>query len=327
VSGALLSGTIVSGQVSPSGITGKITDPDSSAVEGALVQATNKATGVIYKTTSSAAGVYTVSPLAAGEYELSVPTIGFTLDRFERKDISIQPGQTVRLDVQLSWSFNLGTPGDDLSGFIRNLHQGLSGPAPRTPDGKPDLTGVWLGNDDPNPEQPSPQPWAAAIGKARIENGNRDHPSGFCLPGGAFLSGPFLIRFVQTPTLLVQLFENPPGGRQVYLDGRLHPKDRDPSWMGHSTGKWDGDTLVVDTVGFNDKNWLDVYPQTEKLHVIERYRRTDLAHLEVEITVEDPGSLTKPWRIRSTWNLTPGEEIEEYICSENNKDVQHLTTK
>jgi len=119
----------------------------------------------------------------------------------------------------------------------------------------------------------------------------------------------------------------PPHLRQLVLDGRKHLKDRDPSWLGHSTGTWDGDTLVIDSVGFNDKSWLAVYPQTEMLHVVERYRRTDLGHLDVDVTVEDAGSLTKPWHIHSTWNLAPGEEIEEYICNENNKDVQHLTAK
>src|SRR5262249_34584245 len=160
------------------------------------------------------------------------------------------------LDIKLNWSFNLGTPGDDTSAFIRNLYKDISGPAPRTPEGKPDLSGMWLSNDDPNPEMPSPQPWAEAIGKKRRDDFGRDSPSGFCLPDFQFPAGPFLVRHVQTPTLLLQVVAEPPHLRQVFLDGRPHPKDRDPTWLGHSTASWDGDTLVVDTVGFNDKSWL-----------------------------------------------------------------------
>src|SRR5262249_23222309 len=163
-----------------------------------------------------------------------------------------------------------------------------------------DLTGMWLANDDLNPEAPSPQPWAAEIGKKRMEDGGRDHPSGFCLPTFQFPVGPFLLRHVQTPSLLVQVIDGPPHLRQIFLDGRRHAKDADPSWLGHSIGAWDGDTLVVDTVGYNDKSWLLLLPQTEKLHVVERYHRPDLAHLEVETIVEDPGSLTKPWHIHAT---------------------------
>jgi hypothetical protein len=97
--------------------------------------------------------------------------------------------------------------------------------------------------------------------------------------------------------------------------------------MGHSIGHWEGDLLVIDTVGMNDKSWLNNYPHTEQLHLIEHYRRTDFAHLQVDITIDDPGAFTKPWTIHTVWNLAPGEEIGEYVCSENNRDVQHLSAK
>jgi hypothetical protein len=135
-----------------------------------------------------------------------------------------------------------------------------------------------------------------------------------------------LAKFVQTPTEIVVLFEgSPPGFRQIFLDGRGHPKDLAPTWMGHSTGKWEGDTLVVDTVGFNDRAWIDFNrtPQTEKLHITERYRRLDRGHLDMVITIDDPGAYSRPWKMHRILTLATGEEIQEYICNENNV-TQHL---
>ena len=112
-----------------------------------------------------------------------------------------------------------------------------------------------------------------------------------------------------------------PGVRQVFLDGRAHPADPSPTWLGHSIGTWDHDTLVVDSIGFNDKGWLDVNgrPQTERLHIIERYHRRELGHLDVEITIDDPGAYTRSWKIRRSLQLAPNEEIQEYICNENHR--------
>ena len=308
-------------------ISGLITDPDGVAVPNIPVRAKNSQTGSTQNTSSSASGAYTFAQLAPGTYELAVPAVGFTLDRFERKDLLVLAGQTLRADIKMPWGPNLGTPGDDPSLFLRNKFAGLSGPAPRTADGKPDLSGVWNSNDDPHPEEPSMLPWVAELSKKWLENNFRDSPSGFCLPGGPLITGPLLYRIVQTPTLFLTLSEDVVAVRQVFLDGRGHPKDLNPTWMGHSIGRWEGDTLVVDTVGMNDKSWLNIYPHTEQLHLIERYRRTDFAHLQVEITIEDPGAFTKPWTIHSVWNLAPGEEIGEYICSENNRDAPHLSVK
>jgi hypothetical protein len=140
---------------------------------------------------------------------------------------------------------------------------------------------------------------------------------------------PFPWKTVQTPGLLVILFEgNIHTYRQIFIDGREHPKDLDPTWYGHSIGKWDGDSLVVDTVGFNDKFWFDFagHPHTEQLHVIERFRRRDLGNLDMDIAIEDPGAYTEPWKIKRTSVLMKGE-ISEYICNENNQDVEHLVGK
>jgi hypothetical protein len=135
-----------------------------------------------------------------------------------------------------------------------------------------------------------------------------------------------LAKFIQTPALVVVLVEyNVPGVRQIFLDGRPHPSNLQPSWQGHSIGRWENDTLVVDTIGFNDKGWIDgSRPQTEQLHVIERFRRIDLGHMELEITIDDPGAYTKPWKMRRRLQLAPGEEIMEYVCNENNKTEHYV---
>jgi hypothetical protein len=127
---------------------------------------------------------------------------------------------------------------------------------------------------------------------------------------------------VQTPTFVVELFEQDPHYRQIFVDGRAHPADLDPTWMGHSIGRWEKDTFVVDTVGFNDKSWIIFgtgLPHTEMLHMMERYRRPDLGHLMVDLTLDDPGTFSKPIVRHMTWLLAPGEEILEYVCTENNK--------
>jgi hypothetical protein len=129
---------------------------------------------------------------------------------------------------------------------------------------------------------------------------------------------------------MVQLFEQEPHYRQIFLDGREHPKDLDPTWMGHAVGRWEKDTLVVDTVGFNDKSWILFgagLPHTERLHMVETYRRPDLAHLTIDLTLEDPGTFTKPIEHHMTWQLAPGEEILEYICNENNKFQENAGLK
>jgi carboxypeptidase family protein len=309
-------------------ISGTVANPDGGAVAGALVQAQHTTSGVIYKSESSRTGTYAISELPVGTYELLVPAIGFTFDRYVKKGLLVQAGQTLRADVRLEWPINLGTVGDDTFLTIRNRYVGLTGPTPRTADGKPDFSGMWNGSADLGSEESAALPWAAEIKKQRLENHLKDLPTSICLPGEIFPSSPSLYRFVQTPSLLVQLTEDEPSHRLVFLDGRPHPKDPDPSWKGHSIGKWEGETLVVDTVGLNDKSWLpDTLPHTEMLHVIERYRRPDLAHLNIDITVEDPGALTKPWQLHTIWTLAPGEELIEYVCAENNQYKDHASGK
>jgi hypothetical protein len=195
------------------------------------------------------------------------------------------------------------------------------GPTPRTSDGKPNLSGVWDSPDFGSVGGPLPlQPWAQKLADERKKNGEIDDPEAKCLPGGVPRISPYPMKIVQTPDLIVMLFEgNVHSYRQFFIDGRPHDKTLDPSFMGDSIAHWEGDTLVVDTVNFNDRTWLSsgsAAPHTDKLHVIERYRRPDLGHIEVEITLEDPGALTKPHTFKRLHTLDTGWEIHEYVCND-----------
>jgi hypothetical protein len=238
----------------------------------------------------------------------------------------------VRLDIHLT-DYQLGTLGDGREFRIDLLspHATPAGSAPRTPDGKPDFTGVWYAQRTVDPGKPEPLPWAQKLLQERAANNSKDAPGAHCLTRGITAAGAlFPYEIVQTPARLVMIFEDDiPSHRTVYLDGRQHPRDPNPNWMGHSVGHWEGDTLVVDTVGFNDKSWIDPqgHPHTEKMHVTERIRRPDLGHLEIEFTIEDPGAYAKPWIIKKVADLDPDDEIGEYVCTEGERDVVHMVGK
>ncbi len=216
-------------------------------------------------------------------------------------------------------------------------------PAPRLPDGTPDLGGVWVGGG-PGPDirrgdkpgeglMPGEEivllPWAKELMDGRMA---QDDPEANCLPTGIPRIAPFPWRIVQIPaygkaTHLFFLIEgNIHSYRQIFMDGREHPEDLDPTWYGHSIGRWEGDTLVIDTVGFNDRFWFDYqgHTHTEQLHTIERYTRTNVGTLENEITIIDPGAYEKPFTVKFYAVLRPGWELQEYICNENNLDVEHI---
>jgi hypothetical protein len=209
----------------------------------------------------------------------------------------------------------------------------LSAPAPRTPDGKPDFSGIWeqlhardsgyylKGIDFPW------QPLGKALFEERKANNQKDNPEGLCLPRGLPKADAFDIhKIVQTPGLIVILYEYGTTFRQIFADGRQLPKDPNPTWMGYSVGHWEGDTLVVESTGFNGKAWLSFegVPITGALHLTERMRRRDFGHMDVQLTIDDPKAYTKSWTTELHPELIPDTELIEFICNENERDARHL---
>ena len=230
----------------------------------------------------------------------------------------------------------------------------LSAPAPRTADGKPDFSGIWLNDTRRAPGSPPPggvlplagsvgwvdfgvglpgglpyQPWAAEAVKQRKADNGKDDPPSHCLPLGVprLLVDPEYRKIVQIPGLLVILNERDAGYRQIFTDGRPLPEDPQPSWKGYSTGKWEGDTLVVQTNGFRDGMWLDRSgsPITDAARLTERFRRPDYGTLEIEVTMNDPKAYTKPWMVTIPLRLMADTEMIEEVC-DNEKDARHAVT-
>jgi hypothetical protein len=204
----------------------------------------------------------------------------------------------------------------------------LTAPVPKTLDGKPDLSGLWtLRQSSGGISQLKPgeiKPWAQALFNQREEDLFRDSPGIQCLPSG-FVGG--LAKIVQTPGLIVMLGEDLTY-RQIFLDGRELPKDLNPAWMGYSVGHWDGDTLVVESTGYNDRTWIEGgYPHTENLRITERFRRRDFGHLDVDVTRSDPAIYEKSWTMKVEGDITADTELVEYVCAENEKDHSHLVGK
>ena len=219
----------------------------------------------------------------------------------------------------------------------------LAAPPPRAADGKPDLSGVWQADGQTyffdlaaglKPEEVVPLPWARALQQQREDNLHADDPLARCLPHGVpriNANGLFPIKIVQTPSLVVILYEQLNLFRQVFLDGRTWSDDLNPTWLGYSTGRWEGDTLVVDTRGFNGKTWLDTQKgraASEALHVVERFRRTKVGDLEVVVTIDDPKTYAKPWTTTAQhFTLQPATDLLEFICNENERDQPHMIGK
>jgi hypothetical protein len=213
----------------------------------------------------------------------------------------------------------------------------LNAPAPRAPDGKPDLSGLWTLNAGPGHVSNSlgtlragdVQPWAQKVYEERLGNLGRDDPWTIsCLPEGPrslIKGGGGPARIVQTPREVVILYDDLTY-RQIFLDGRPLPKDPSPAWMGYSIGHWDGDTLVVESNGFNDRSWLDMggHPHTEALRTAERFHRTSFGHMDVAVTFDDPKAYAKPWTISFGGSIAADTEMLEYVCNEDEKDRSHL---
>jgi hypothetical protein len=227
----------------------------------------------------------------------------------------------------------------------------LSARAPRTREGKPDLSGVWRPEPDPNgvpdpfapevlpryflniavdlkPEDVPFQPWAAALFKERGARQGADDPISRCEPTGvpAIDTVPVPFKIIQMPRLIVILYEGDTTFRQVFMDGRRLPQDPQPTFMGYSLGRWEGDTLVVDTTGINERSWLDRFghPHSDALHVIERFRRRDVGQMDIQITIDDPKAYTRPLTYTQKQILLPDTDLFEYFCTENEKDTAHF---
>ena len=209
----------------------------------------------------------------------------------------------------------------------------LSAPVPRTADGKPDLSGIWRGPGnspyirniavDLKPNET--QPWAQQVFQQHVFNLGADSPRAHCLPDPppfSHLAG--LSRIVQTPALTV-IINEAGTTRTIHTDGRGLPEDPNPAWLGYSVGRWEGDTLVVNTNGFNDRTWLDFagHPHSEALRTIERFHRRDFGHMDVEMTLEDPKTFARPITFKAAKTLEPDTDILERIC-EYEKPAEHL---
>jgi hypothetical protein len=211
----------------------------------------------------------------------------------------------------------------------------LTAPAPRTADGKADLSGLWNTEDntyvvditaDLKPGEV--RPWAQEIYKRRVEALDRDTPAAKCLPGGPAEILGAQYRIMQAPNVVAILYGSG-AYREIFTDGRELPKDPNPTWWGYSVGHWDGDTLVVESLGFNDRSWLDFagHPHTEELRVTERFHRRDFGHMQLQVTLDDPKTFTKPITIALGVNFISDTELLEYVCNENEKDSVHLVGK
>jgi hypothetical protein len=238
----------------------------------------------------------------------------------------------------------------------------FSAPTPRTADGKPDLSGLWQTDAAPpellkrlipeatngageeplsqyfinifadfKPDDVPLRPAAAALFRQRAQDFSKESPLSHCLPEGMPIveMSPAPYKIVRTPGVTLMLYERDTTYRQVFTDGRKLPDDPQPSWLGYSVGKWDGDSLVVDSTGFNDRGWLDArgHTHSEALHLTERFHRPDFGHMEVRLTINDPETYTRPFTVVLKQRLIPDSDLLEAFCAENEKDLTHITGK
>jgi hypothetical protein len=238
----------------------------------------------------------------------------------------------------------------------------LSARTPRAADGRPDLSGLWRTDSAPpemlarlipgatngageeplsqyfinilsdfNPQDSPIRPAADALFLQRAKTFSNESPLSHCLPEGMPLveMAPAPYKIVQMPGLTLMLYERDTTFRQVHTDGRKLPHDPQPSWLGYSVGKWEGDTLVVDTIGFNDRGWLDArgHTHSEALHMTERFHRLDVGNMELQLTIDDALTYTRPFTIKLKQRLVPDSDLLESFCAENEKDVHHIAGK
>lgn len=234
---------------------------------------------------------------------------------------------------------------------LPNGQPNLTAPAPRGSDGKPDFLGLWEPDTHSGTQVSTFQTdvvfppewyniatqlkevlpfrhWARQLRAARNAENSKDSPDAKCLPMGPFMdhSNRSPRKIVQVPGLLVILYEKSFAYRQVFIDGRPLPPDLQPSFYGYSSGKWEGDRLVVQTIGLRDNGWADEEgsPITEAAKVTERFRRTNFGTLEIEMTVDDTKAYTAPWTVTLRQHIKLDTDLLEYVCNENEKDSSHI---
>ena len=227
----------------------------------------------------------------------------------------------------------------------------LSARRPIARDGKPDFSGIWRAAPDPRgkpegveneifpryftniakdlkPEELVLRPSADKLFRERLQDQGKNAPEAHCVPVGVpgINTFPSPFKIIQTPPLIIMLYEKDTTYRQIFMDGRPLPNDPHPSFMGYSVGRWDGDTLVVESVGFRDDGWLDRmgHPHSDQLHLLERYRRTDFGHMSIQVRVDDPKTYGTPFTYTQPAVLLPDTDLLEYFCTENEKDIRHF---
>ncbi|MFM1885580.1 MAG: hypothetical protein RL026_737 [Pseudomonadota bacterium] len=321
---ALCASLAVAAQGAGGSLSGRISDPDGKPVVRleADITLTNPATGAKFAGRMDREGRYRIADVPAGSYDLDLAIPSRLYERYQRANVAVASGQAATLDLQVDWGMNLGTIGDDpllQAADLRSKTKDVDGPVPRTAEGKPDLTGIWINIGDAITPPAMPlQPWAQELFD-KWRQVKQDNPGAYCLPQTGLMSlANYPYKLVQTPQVIVQMMEDiVPGYRQIHMDGRKHPSadEWNPSWFGHSIGWWEGDTLVVDTQGFNEKTpGFGIH--TEKLHLVERYTRLSRGRMRMELTIMDEDAFTRPLKRVFDIGLVEGTEIVEYVCAE-----------
>jgi len=321
---ALMSSQLVFAQGT---IMGSLIDPNGANITGLNqnVMLVNTMTGEEYTGQTTLDGDYRITGLPAGTYDLSFLFRTAMYQSYSEEGVVIRDGETLEHDLNIEWSINLGTIGDDpgmlANDMLRNSGD-VSGPAPRLFNGNIDFSGMWAIRQTPDVpiQRPPYQPWAAQMNEELLAL-DIQNPGAYCLPQSAVMTtAGFPMQITQTPDIMIQIMEFvTPGWRQIFLDGRDFPELWNPSWQGHSRGHWEGDTLVVETSGFNEYTpGFGIH--SDQMVVTERYTRPERGTMRVEITVEDPEALTDTYTNIREFGLVLGEEILEFICAEGNTD-------
>ncbi len=306
-------------------ISGEVRDPAGKLLINYPVRARLTGSESDARTFTDENGHYELSGLPEGYYQVSVNPL-CCYDSFEAKGIAISSVSPVTLLIKLAPSSFLDPPSDagpELS--LEILRRRVLPPdrMPRRPDGKPDLSGLWLWRAPLFPDKPVLTAAASEMMAKRKANDFVNSPTAACLPSPAwigFAQSVEINRFVQSDNILAILFEGAPGFRQVFLNGSAGAGGA--AWMGHSVGHWRGDTLVVETTGFNARGWNWTYPRSEKMTMVEEHARISLSTIKTKLTITDPDMLQKPWVQEYSWELVPQEELLEYVCENNRYSVQ-----